>query len=177
MSLFEKPTISELVAAALFVNTLAETAKRDWPAISRKLDKFLSPTDSHFQQIESGDFEFLLATVAVQLQALPNLLPKPQAARVRERVLAAMSTPELGAYPREAIREYQAAWDEALAKPDLPWNAVASVLFDKLGCTNTVEIMGETFKHPFLISALAQELVKFCGGWWKELIDSGRLVP
>jgi hypothetical protein len=91
-------------------------------------------------------------------------------------VLQAISTPDLGSYPREAIREYQTAWDEALETGEPPYAGVASLLFDKLGCANAIEVAGQTLKDPLLLMALSEKIVTFCSGWWKGLIGSRKLV-
>ena len=108
----------------------------------RSLASLCALSHNHFDEKPYADFEFVLAAIPVQLQALPNLLPSAQATPIREYVLQAMSTPDLGSYPRETIRQYQVTWDEALERGEPPYFGVASVLLDKLECANSGEVGG-----------------------------------
>ena len=121
-------------------------------------------------------FEFALAVIATQIQALPNLLSVEQAVRVRQYVLQCISSPDLGAYPGGAIQEYQIAWDHSLRDGEPPIYGVASVLFDKLGCGSTVKLGEATFKDPIFLMALSEKVVTFGGPWWKAITQQYKLV-
>ena len=88
-----------------------------------------------------------------------------------------ISAPELGTYPRDTIEEYQRAWDEALAAEELPFDGVASLLYDKLGCSGSVSIGDAKFKNPIPLMALGEAAVTFGGHWWKNLIPSTGSSP
>ncbi len=176
MRLFGKKKVREIEAAGQFVLMVTKGIQEDLPQIADELTGILQLKDSISDDQDSG-FEFLLAIIAAQIQALPNLLPSDQATRIREYVIQCISTPELGSYPGKVIQEYQTAWDQSLQQGEVPLYGIASVLFDKLECKSTVEIGSVRFKDPLLLMALSEKIVTFGGPWWKTLIQKYRLVP
>jgi hypothetical protein len=148
MGLFGKKKLSEIEAAGQFVLIVTRGAKQRWPEIANELKDMFQAEDS-ISDDQYASFEFVLAVIATQIQAIPNLLPSDQARRIREYVMQCISSPDLGAYPRETIQEYQNAWDESLQQSQPPFYAIASLLFDKLDCRSTVELGNPSFKDPF----------------------------
>lgn len=175
MALFGKKKLSEIEAAGQFVIMVTKGVQQHWPEIASELKGVLQAEDSISDDQYAG-FEFALAVIAVQIQALPNLLPAEQASRVREYVMQCISSPELEEYPREAIQEYQNAWDQTLQRGEPPFYGIASVLFDKLDCRSTVEFGEARFKSPLLLMALSEKVVTFGGPWWKTLTQEYELV-
>jgi|MudIll2142460700_1097286.scaffolds.fasta_scaffold333473_1 hypothetical protein len=176
MGLSEKMEMYETKAAGLFVLTVMKGAQKRWPEIASEL-KSLFPAEDSLTNDQYADFEFALSVIACDLQALPNLLSADQASRIREYVLQCLSTPEMEGYPRDAIQEYQKAWDQALERLELPTDALASVLFDKLGCKSIMEFKGVRFKSPTFLIALGEKIATFVGPWWKTIIQEYKLVP
>jgi hypothetical protein len=176
VGLFGKKKLSEIEASGQFVLMVTKGVRQHWPEIARELKGMLQAGDS-ISDDQYASFEFMLAVVATQIQALPNLLTTDQASRVREYIMKCISSPELGAYPREAIQEYQNAWDQALQQKEYPFDGVASVLFDKLKCRSTVDIGGARFKSPLLLDVLSEKVVTFGGPWWKTITQDYKLVP
>lgn len=176
MGLFGKKKLSEIKASGQFVLMVTKGVRQHWPEIASELKGILQAEDS-ISDDQSASFEFVLAVIATQIQALPNLLAADQASRVREYVMQCISSPELGASPRETIQEYQNAWDQALQQAEPLFYGIASVLFDKLKCRSTVEVGGVRFKSPLVLDALSEKVVTFGGPWWKTIIQEYRLVP
>ena len=175
MGLFGKKKLSEIEASGQFVLMVTKGARQHWPEIASELKGMFQAEDS-ISDDQHASFEFVLAVIALQIQALPNLLAADQATRVREYVIKCISSPELGAYPRQAIQEYQNAWDQALEQAEPPFYGIASVLFDKLKCRSTMEIGGARFKDPLLLDALSGKVVTFGGPWWKTITQEYKLV-
>ena len=88
-----------------------------------------------------------------------------------------LSSPELGEYPRDAIQEYQDAWDGSVQQNEPPLFGIASVLFDKLECQNNVELGDASYKNPLLLMALSEKIVTFGGAWWKTVTQEYKIVP
>jgi hypothetical protein len=176
MGLFGKKKLSEIEAAGQFVLMVTKGVQQHWPEIASELRGMFQAEDS-ISDDQYASFEFVLAVIATQIQALPNLLAADQASRVREYIMQCISSPELEAYPREAIQEYQNAWDQALQQGEPPFYGIASVLFDKLECRSTVELGEARFKSPLLLMALSEIVVTFGGPWWKTMTQEYKLVP
>ena len=176
MGLFGKKKITETEIASQFVIALAKEVEKCWPTIVKELRQLLQ-SDQVISDDEDANFEFTLAVIATQIQALPNLLKQEQASRIRNYILMFFSSRELGSFAKEAIDAYQDAWDTALEQGELPLDGIASVLYDKLECGEIVEFGGEKFKDPILIMALSEQVAKFCIPWWKNVIEKYKIVP
>ena len=176
MGLFGKKKLSEMEAAGQFVLMVIKGVQQHWREIANELKGMFQAEDSISDGQYSG-FEFALAVVATQIQALPNLLPSDQASRIREYVIQCISSPEMGQYPRQAIQEYQNAWDQSLEQAEPPFYGIASVLFDKLECRSTVKLGYASFKDPLILMCLSEKIVTFGGPWWKTVTQEYKLVP
>jgi len=176
MDVFGKKKITESEAAGKFVITIARSAQEYWPSIAKELNQLVQ-SNKAISEDQYASFEFGLAVIATQIQALSNLLKQEQANRIRKYILECVSSPELGSYPRETIEEYQTVWDSSLEQGEPPYYGIASVLFDKLECEDTVELGGDNFKSPILLMALSEQVVKFGGPWWQNVIEKYKIVP
>ncbi len=176
MELFSKEKLSEVEAAGQFVISMVKPIQQEWSGVAAELTQMLQ-----LKQPISTDryaaFEFALAVIALEIQALPNLLSAAQADRIREHVLGCISSPDLGSYPRDAIDEYQTAWNQSMQQGEPPFGGIASLFFDKLGCQSIVELEHAKFKDPLLLIALSGKVITFGGGWWKKATQRCILVP
>ena len=175
MGLHGEKKLSEFEAAVMFGLMITKGVKQHWPEIASELKAMLQAEDS-ISDDQYACFEFALAVIATQIQALPNLVPADQASRLREYVVQCISSPELGVYPREAMQEYQNAWDQAVEQVEPPFSGIASVLYDKLECRSTVEFGEARFKSPLLLVALSEKVVTFGGPLWKTITQEYKLV-
>jgi hypothetical protein len=176
MGFLGKKKIKEIEAAGQFVMAIMRGVQEYWPSVAQELNQ-LFQSDEAISEDQHAGFEFSLAVISSQIQALPNLLNKQQADRIREYILQCISSPELGSYPRDAIEDYQTAWDASLKEGEPPFYGISAVLFDKLGCEDSVEIGGNRFKDPLLLMALSEKVVTFGGPWWKNMLQEYEIVP
>lgn len=171
----KKVSLTEIEAANQFVFMVFRGVDQQWPNIVKELREVF-----HAEEIISDDqdasFEFVLSVIACQIQALPNLFPADQARRIQEHIMQRISLPELAEYhPRETLQLYQSAWDQCLQQCEPPFDGIASVLFDRLGCRKTM-LKGKEFKDPYLLDFLSEKIVTFGGPWWKTIADKFTLV-
>jgi len=176
MVFWGKKKIKEIDAAGQFVMSITRGVQQHWSSIAKELNE-LPLKDKPISEDEYAAFEFCLAVIVCQIQALPNLLNEKQASRIREYILQCISNPDLGSYPKDAITEYQTAWDDSLKQGELPIYGIASVLFDKLECKNMLEIGDNKFKSPVFLMVLGEKVVTFGGPWWKNIISKYKIVP
>jgi hypothetical protein len=170
-----KPRLSEAEAVQQFVLYILRGVEESWPQIAEQLREGFTE-DAPRLDDQSTSFEFCLAVIASQIQALPNLLSADQAQRIRSQIVRCLSTEALGSYPSEAIDEYQAAWDQCLQSAEPPFYGVASVLYDKLGCSANVRIGSARFKSPLMLMALADNVVYFGGPCWKTITSTYEII-
>lgn len=175
MGFFGKTKKSELEAATAFVLTFFEHGQAHWPSIRADL-QILDPQFAILAKDKVAAYELTLAAIASHLHAVENLLPADQASRVRAHVLECLSRASTSNYPREAIAEYDAAWDNSLSQVEPPFIGVASVLYDKLRLSSSVSVGTAVFKNPYVTMALGGAVVQFAGPWWKNYVETYRIV-
>ena len=171
-----KKKISELEAAGIFVVSMVRGVQDTWPSIVSELASLLGE-DVQRMDTEQVKFDFVLAVIAVQMQALSNLFPADQAARIREHVLKCISSPDLGTYPIDSLKEYEHAWKASLDAREPPWGSLASILYDKIGCNKSVSVGDAKVKSPILLVGLGSAIVRLGRAWWKDFISAYELVP
>jgi hypothetical protein len=172
----QQEKLSDVQAAGQFVVSIVKTIQHEWSNIATEITRMLLLKEP----ISTGPyaaFEFALAVLAVEVQALPNLLSAEQAVRIREYVFRCISSTDLGSYPRDAISEYQSAWDRCIQQGELPFDGMASILYDKLECQRVVEFAHAKLKDPLPLMALSERMIKLGGGWWKNAVQRYTLVP
>lgn len=174
---FGKEKLSEIEAAALFIVSIFKDVQQYWPEISSELNDMFK-LEKQISNDSFAGFEFALAVVTIQMQALNNLLKEDQAKRIKKHIHTFVSASEdVGEYSAKTIQLYQDAWNQCVSSNEMPFDGVVSILFDKLECQSAVELSGVRFKDPLLLMALTEKVVYFGGPWWKNLIAKYKLVP
>lgn len=193
----EKKKMGGKEAAALFVDMSLMTVDKNWKELSVFLEKLM---ETKIEDELTAKFEYAMALIAVQMQALPKLLPMAQALRVRNHLMEYLqSKSEEGRYAIDLIKKYEEAWnygkdiiDEKRAVRDKdkfnaryepphfnsPLEAVGMVLSDTFYDRTSVEIKGGE-KRTYNISTiqlLGESLVKF-GGYWQKFLSKTELTP
>jgi len=176
MGLFGKERVSEAEAAAVFVGSILLSVQKNWPQITSQFTPFLRRVPEHLNS-EWSQYEFALASIALQIQALPNLLPPDQAERVRSFVFACLAAPELGSEPLEVIELYENAWKAAIAAAEPP--CLAPVLYERLQLrdyTAPVTLGKAQFVSPLLLAAMEGAITYHGGPWWKSYLAEHKLA-
>ena len=174
MKNIENEEISEQEIAAQFILHYCTIIPKRWPAIVSELNGVLKTS---IQDLPVISYEFALAAIAVQIQALPNLLSETQAARIRQYIFECLTTEDVGSYPVEMIQQYEEVWAKALEIPENPVTHIAAALYDNLGCNSSVSIGDAKFKNPLLLAALSEKLIREGGPFWKTAIEKFRIMP
>ncbi len=172
MALFKEKTTEQL-ASAHVVTAVMETVQNLWPRLYSEL------RDNCGHEFEVDDemmarFDLALAAIALDAQALKNLFPKEQAARLFRWLLRAVDSPEYGAYAKQEIHEYQQAFETGVENIDGcedPLSSIAARLLHRwLGKgLRSFEVKtaeeGSGFINPMLIMHVQSILLSFSGGW------------
>ena len=178
--------------AGKFVLAILTRVQPEWPAIVAELRGILQEPLDALDDVWT-QFEFAMAVVAVEMQALPNLLPADQARRIRQHVLTCLRTPNVGPAKIEAVEAYEQAWTKAMADAELPFGSVAALLCERAGIRGApVELGGVHYQDPLLLTALGTVVTTFAmghwknflagpvvttgGGWWKNFLAAHRIV-
>lgn len=171
-----KRKISELKAASLFVVNMVEDVQENWSSIISELVPLLGKSVQRMDT-EQVKFDFVLAVIAAQMQALSNLFPVDQAARIREHIFKYISSLDLGSYAIDSLKEYEHAWKASLDAREPPWDGLASILYDKIGCNKSVSVGDAKVKSPILLVGLGSAIVRLGRAWWKDFISAYELAP
>ena len=173
-----KETISEQVAVQRVLTKLMEAGRAAWLEFLDDIAKINRPGTPLFAEGSHPEFEFLIAVIAVQFQAVEHLFEADQAGRLRNIALGVL-TKDIGDYPRQAVGQYQLAWNEALGGEGIrnPIEAVAGVFFDRLRFRLVVDVGGAAYYDPLAMLALMEKLAFAAGHSWKEMADGFDLVP
>ena len=111
MALFGKKKISEKVAAEIFVASIFRQVDERWPGFIVRLCEDLGVEPQKLDPDSTKSKLLLaLAVIALQMQALPNLLPSDVAIRVRSYVLESLKTRGLGSLLMDTIQELESEW-------------------------------------------------------------------
>jgi hypothetical protein len=179
MGLFGKPRISEAEVASQFVITILSYVRDSWPAIVEDLRPLfaLKGTDTAVLSDTCATYEFGLAAMTIQLQALRNVIGGSSAQRIRAHVFCCLQTEELGSYPIDAIAEYEQAWSGDLSSEEPPHLGLAVALAERLELDTGMKVAGAEFHDPILLLALAGAVIKGSAfPFWEEIKAKHRIV-
>jgi hypothetical protein len=172
-----KPQLSEQNAAEHFLGDMFNAVKSEWPRISEEISRIFEDNTSSLETTRAP-FEFCLAVIATEIQALPNLFQPKQATRIQSHIINHLtSLSDLKELIAGAMTAYQTAWDEYGRRREPPWYGIASVLYDRLGCTANISIGSRNYKSPTSLQILALTVTTCGGGWWKELTSRYEIIP
>ena len=171
-----KRSIAEHRAAASFVTDTIENAERAWPSVVEQLKSSFQLDIADLASDNWAMFEFGLAVLAIESQAIANLMPSEQATRILSWVVRYLDGPELEGAGKESFKAYGEAWTKAVEEADIPFTAVASVLCDRLEFDATVDAGTIVFKNPLVLTALGGAIVTTGGGWWKRLTKEYKVI-
>lgn len=174
--LFGKKKISEKAAARLFVQMAVEYSQEYWPKFAAEWCQIFPEQEQALFNPEA-QFEFSIAVISMQLQALPNLFPADQAERLLQYVFEGFLMVNDGPYICESIKEYLKASQhpQAPEKLEYPGTEIASFLFDRLGFHRMNDFMFSGIKSPLILTALTEKLVR-CGPVWKILVQKHKII-
>lgn len=171
MGLFGKPKMHEEYAAAQFVIAMLEAVRENWIELTASFRSSIRDT-KHFDSVW-GQFEFGIAVVATQFQAVPNLLPADQAQRLRRHVVNFLNAPDFGESAVAGFEAYDAAFKTAVKTNEHPFGALTATFCYRLEIEppNALGIIS-----PLFVLAVGNAIALAFPGWWKNLLDSNRLV-
>lgn len=164
--------ISERTAVASTVPAYFSLIEKHWPALKKKLLEQLGAAGEGrlvFHVPSMAPIDLVLALIALDLQALPNIFPSDQAKRIHDHVLTFMETQtKEGTYAREEVELYEEEWKKSLADSTFlrPWDAIAVRLLQRwLYGKEVIEVLDQKFVSPLLIMAVSEMLLKLSGAW------------
>jgi hypothetical protein len=168
--------VSDAAAAALFVREVLKKVQASLPHALNSLRALANERDWTTLNNVQSQFEVAIAVMAVEAQALANLLPINQAERVHSAIAMCLKNPELDDAGLHAFAAYDRAWKRGLANGEPPFDEVASEVFDRLSLTTCVTMSNGTFKSPPVLTAIATCVVTLGGAWWKHFLTKHKII-
>jgi len=177
-----RKTMSEREAADFFIVTLIESATEVWPQVAESLLKVTDKREAEKMHTFKAEFEFAMACLAEECQALPSLFPPEQAKRIRRHVedlLSSLSCPEVECQAIDCFRAYSKAWEDGLTTapllfPMFPPGSGVAVEF----CLRTGSQVRHAKNHApniVFISVVGSMIAACSGSFWKDFSEEYRL--
>lgn len=187
--------MSEKEAATLFFEGSLATVNKNWKDISAFLEKVM---ETKIDDEVASKFEYAMALIAIQMQALPKLLQLPQALRVRNHLMEYLAAKgEEGRFAIDLIKKYEDAWNyaktiigeqKAVSGKDSfnsryepphfknPLEAVGTILSDTFYDRTSIETMGGEKREYKLstVQLLGESFASF-GGYWQKFLSNVEL--
>jgi len=167
------------MAAATAAQTTFVTVEKHWPALKRTLQERFKDLPA-FQTPSMAALDLVVAVIALDLQALPNVFPKDQANRLRRYVLSFLEIhEEYGTYVREEIALYEEAFRKHLSDGHVtgdPISAIPVRLLNRwFGGGEGLQSGGVRIVDPLLLATVTEWLFRLTGTW-KEIQRDYRIV-
>jgi len=176
MRLFGKKKVTEHHAAGAFVASILQSAREAWPSVAEQLQPFIDQEISLPDDGVWGPFDIGMAILAVESQAIFRLLPKEQADRVTALIHRCIDSPELKGVGKMHFDNYCKAWRDSVEAGEIPFNGIASLLYDRLGLKSATNVGSVTLKSPLTLMMLGDIIVRVGNGWWKRFLDEFKLI-
>lgn len=180
-----KPTITELKAAAQSQERIIRMSLAEWQAI---YERFRGALGNRFQVEDErmASFDLALAATALDLQAVKNLFPPEQAGRIQHWVENLVNSKEWGEYAVSEVRAYGQIFQkevEAVGSGSDPMSAIPTRLLHRwLGeGIRRFEVKVESGSQnigivdPLLVGMGVEALMPFVG-IWKSIKDQYELI-
>ena len=165
------------VAGSFIVDTFEEN-KREWPATRGELRTLFPESfivDDGDLDDEVAEFHFGLARIAVEMQALRNLLPAALARRIRGDILTILGSQDGKASSSALfVIGIDDAWSAALASDSNPMTSAGIALYRALELEQEIEIDGVPFASPTAVAMLTG-LALSQVGWWRRYLANHSL--
>lgn len=177
MALFKKK-ITEQNAVEEFTHWTTEAVLDSWPDVYRDFQS--SVNDICKENVIAKDekmaaFNLYLSIIAINLIVIQESHPKDQADRLKSLIIEAV-TPEKNDLTLKLLDSYQKEWNKAVERKEVPFDAITVRLFREwLDDENFNKICAGQFVDPILVTAMAQRLMHFYGGW-KKIVDNYNLI-
>lgn len=176
MRLLGKKKIAEHQATGAFVASILQSAREAWPSVADQLQPFIDQEISLPDDDVWAPFEIGMATLAVESQAIFHLLPKDQADRVTVLIHRCIDSPELKGVGKMRFDNYCQLWRDSVEAAEIPFNGIASLLYDRLGLKSTTNLGSAMVKSPLTLMMLGDIVMRIGNGWWKRFLGDYKLL-
>lgn len=174
MGLASKPGVSEREAAAQFLLAMFLGVRDNWATISASLRPLMISAEK--LEAPSTEFEFSMATIALQLRALDHVFPPDQARRIRAHVLSFLLSTEPGEAALEALKVYDGVWVSSLDAGRRPLGAMAARFCRRVGLDPEDLPADGSLADSIFAGALGDAFTTTVPGWWKSLVKAREIV-
>ncbi|KAA8748205.1 hypothetical protein [Paenibacillus sp. UASWS1643] len=149
-------SISSQEAVGIVIKAVTDDLPLKWAHVQSEIIGY----NAIFKEVpeEWAQFEFLLASLGLDLLALYNLYPKEQAIKMHEQVLSLIGQmEEIGENSATAVHDYYLVASDAISKTENPLDYVASFLCHRLDMTEDI--------GPIALTGIMEGITQFAGKW------------
>ena len=164
--------VTTQAAVSAFLEATLRDTHAKWPMVREDLRFMLAVSlaerPSLLEESQTRAY-FTLARIAVEMQALRNLLPDDTGWRVTDTIVRNLvSDPTLGQHALAFITAFDSRWSAALGKGVNPTPMIGLTICEFLDLDETIEIDGEEQLNPVVLSGLSSIPILLGVGWWKK---------
>lgn len=176
-------TLTEQEAASYFVLSMTKEVQDGWPNFYSMLKDFFKD-NFELENEEMAVYDLVLASIAMDLQAVNNLFPKDQAGRIETWIMKCIDIEDLGQYAIGEVKKYGERFQRGIIdmpSGDDPISEITARLLQRWLGQNIqrfyVEMNGKktTIISPVLISTVNTMLANLAGKW-KRLKEDFEIV-
>jgi hypothetical protein len=159
--------------AADFIRAVFDDAREMLPHLCRSCEEFLFPLN--LVDTSTAALDLGLATIAIELEALPNLFPASTASRLREKVLTLVAKIDESEYPLAELASYHDIFNESVQHG---WNPLEEVCERLLHRFTHAEASygGEAFVVDPIRTAVISTYIVGTLGRWKLSRDAYEII-
>lgn len=174
MGLNSKSGVSEREAAAQFLLAVFLGVRDQWASISAALRPFMRSGEK--LESPSTEFEFSMATIALQMHAVEHVFPADQARRIRAHVLECLLATEPGEAALEALKAYDGVWSASVGAGERPLGAMAARFCHRAGLDAEDLPADGHLPDSIFAATLGDAFTATIPGWWKSLVKTREVV-
>ncbi|OGJ37433.1 MAG: hypothetical protein A2383_02445 [Candidatus Pacebacteria bacterium RIFOXYB1_FULL_39_46] len=166
---FKKQKITEEKAVQFFIAMMFENVDKSWEEIRDTLKIH----DLKLKEDDVAKYDFVLALISLQMQAIENVFSKNQAERIAKLLMnQILSMPSLGSHAVEVIRRYDVAFKRSVEEnKENPLLVIPALLLYRWVGEDiekfSTKVAGQKIINPLLIAHLAGVLTHYKGYWMK----------
>lgn len=155
-----KQPVSNTISPDMAVAFVFKAASDDLPIKWEQIKSQIIGYDEIFEEVpeERVQFEFILASLGIDLLVLHNLFPKQQANELHDLLTLVGQMEEIGKNSATAVHDYYLVASDAVSKPENPMEYAASFLCHRLD-------LSADHTGPIALTGIMYGIGQFVGKW------------
>lgn len=161
LKILPRRKVSEEIAAAEFVFSMVIQTEKHWGDICKSISH-LNPDYIKLSKNQQAIHEFAMAKIAIQMQALPNVIEKTQAFSIKSKISKTLTK------LNPSLLNRVECYEKALTSNSDFMIGVEQLCIEIHNRMATPCLTTSGFISPLYITTITLALIKADGGYWKN---------